>query len=353
MRRFRMVIIMVMLAVVPLGVGLVVYSWTPGEVVTVEPSTPPAPPPPPPPETRMVLAAARDLPLGTLLREEDLAEIEVVADAVRRGYVVVEDPTAAYAVRGHAVREAIGAGAPLSWSAVVGPGQRGFLAAVLRPGTRAVTISLGPAASHAGLIDPGDRVDVILTAALRLENDTQGVFTRTILEGVRVVAIDRFVERSAESLERGGAVERTEIVTATLEVSPAQASRLAHGQQEGRLSLAVRALAGAGPEHPTEAVDLPQLMSLPTADTEPEPEEEITLDEVTEPDDDIGTSTVKSVRVIRGREVSEEYFPEPDGLLPAGTEIDTETGADAASAPKVRFEPSEPNPLTDTESVVR
>ena len=235
MRRFRMVIIMVMLAVVPLGVGLVVYSWTPGEVVTVEPSAPPpAPPPPPPPETRTVLAAARDLPLGTLLREEDLAEIEVVADAVRRGYVVVDDPTAADAVRGHAVREPIGAGAPLSWSAVVGPGQRGFLAAVLRPGTRAVTISLGPAASHAGLIDPGDRVDVILTAALRLADDTQGVFTRTILEGVRVVAIDRFVERSAESLERGGTVERTEIVTATLEVSPDQASRLAHGQQEGR-----------------------------------------------------------------------------------------------------------------------
>ena len=47
-------------------------------------------------------------------------------------------------------------------------------------------------------------------------------------------------------------------------------------------------------------------MSLPTADTEPEPEEEIILEEEAETDDEIGAPTVKSVRVIRGTEVSEE-----------------------------------------------
>ena len=337
MRRFRMVIILVMLAVVPLGVGLVVYSWTPGEeaIPVSGPPTPTEPPaPPPPPETRTVLAAARDLPLGTLLREDDFAEIEVPKGSVRRGYVVADDPMAVDAVRGHAVREAIAAGAPLSWSAIVGPGQRGFLAAALRPGTRAVTISLGPAARHAGLIDPGDRVDVILTATLRLADGSQGVFTRTILEDVRVVAIDRLVEEGTDALGQGGEVERSEIVTATLEVSPAQANRLTHGEQEGQLSLAVRALAGSSPPIGNEPVDLPQLLSLPT-DPEPEPEPESDVE--TEP------MPVKAVRIIRGSDHTDEYFPEPGALSPATT------GATPAAVPGRVIEAERTRPGTPTE----
>lgn len=338
MRRFRMVIIMVMLAVVPLGVGLVVYSWTPGDEV-VQVSAPPPPmespaPPPPPPETRTVLAAARDLPLGTLLREEDFAEIEVLKGSVRRGYVVADDPMAADAVRGHAVREAIAAGVPLSWSAIVGPGQRGFLAAVLRPGTRAVTIELGPATRHAGLIDPGDRVDVILTATLRMVDGSQGVFTRTILEDVRVVAIDRLVEEGTDALGQGSEVERSEIVTATLEVSPAQANRLTHGGLEGQLSLAVRALAGSSPPISNEPVDLPQLLSLPT---EPEPEPEPEPEVETEP------TPVKAVRIIRGSDHTDEYFPEPGAISPATT------GANPAAAPGRAIESEQSRPATPTE----
>ena len=171
----------------------------------------------------------------------------------------MDGPKAVDALRGHAVREPVAAGAPLVRSAVVGPGQRGFLAAVLKPGTRAVTIRLGKGARHAGLIDPGDRVDVILTAKLRLEGRVQTVFARTILEDVRVVAVDRQVGASTETPEGGKRVKRTEILTATLEVSPAQADRLALGEHEGELSLAVRSLIGAVERVRNEAVDLQEL----------------------------------------------------------------------------------------------
>ena len=111
---------------------------------------------------------------------------------------------------------------------MVGPGQKGFLAAVLRPGTRAVMVRVGEATRQAGLIDPGDRVDVILSAELSIDGGERIVFARTIAEDVRVVAIDRRVD------DVGRDAVREEISTATLEASPAQADRLVLGEHEGQ-----------------------------------------------------------------------------------------------------------------------
>ena len=120
--------------------------------------------------------------------------------------------------------------------------QKGFLAAVLRPGTRGVVVRVGEATGQAGLIDPGDRVDVILSAELSIDGGGRIVFARTIAEDVRVVAIDRRIDRRVKDDEDRTAV-REGISTATLEASPAQADRLVLGEHEGRLSLAVRSLA--------------------------------------------------------------------------------------------------------------
>ena len=85
----------------------------------------------------------RPLPVGTLLSEGDLAGLELPASEIKRGHIPMDDDRAIDTLRGHAVRETMAEGVPLRRSAIVGPGQRGFLAAVLRPGTRAVTIRLG------------------------------------------------------------------------------------------------------------------------------------------------------------------------------------------------------------------
>ena len=267
MRRYRTVIILALLVIVPLAAAVVgVRFFFPGttpEPVQTEAPPPEAVSPAERPEMRRVFAAARELPVGTLLREEDLTELELPAGEVRRGHVAAdEEGKGAEALRGHAVREPLAAGAPLTRASVVGPGRRGFLAAVLQPGTRAVTIRLGTGASDAGLIDPGDRVDVILTAVLQLDDGTQGVFTRTILEDARVVAVDRRVGTGAETDVTGEQLERTQITTATLEVSPAQADRLALGEHQGTLSLAIRPLAAAG-RTSGEIVDLQDLLALP------------------------------------------------------------------------------------------
>ena len=280
MQRYRVVIMLVLFGVLPVVVAFfVALSFLEEQEVEPLPAAevPVAerePPPPPPPETRTVFAAARALPVGALLGKDDLSTIELDLNEVEEDHIEIGeegtkvpedtgDLATPKTLLGHAVRTPIAEQAPLTWSAVVGPGQKGFLAAVLRPGTRAVTIRVGAATSHAGLIDPGDRVDVILSAELAIDGGERIVLARTIAEDVRVVAIDRRVENLGE-----GAAERVEITTATLEATPPQADRLVLGEHEGRLSLAVRSLAAASvaaakDPNPVEAVDLREMLLPP------------------------------------------------------------------------------------------
>ena len=283
MQRYRVVIMLVLFGVLPVVVAfffalsyLEEQEQEPAQVqVAPVVEEPPEPEPPPMQE---VLAAARALPVGTLIGSDDLTTLALAPDAVRVDHFVAGDIVSADALagalRGHAVREAISEGAPLRRSAIVGPHQKGFLATVLKPGSRAVTIRVGPATSHAGLIDHGARVDVILTAELAVDGGERSAVARTIVEDVRVVAIDRGLGTGEEPLPAAGegedasvgvGVERAEIVTATLETSPAQADRLVLGENEGRLSLAVRSLAVAqDPDAaPAVAVDLREILLTP------------------------------------------------------------------------------------------
>ena len=250
MQRYRAVILIVLLGVVPVVAAFFAALAFLGNEAADSGSAAPDPvvveaPSPPPPEMREVLAAARTLPVGSLLGDEDVATIELELAAVRSTHVVAGDGSGTELLHGYAVREEIARGQAVAWPMVVGPGQRGFLAAVLGPGMRAVTIRVGPATSHAGLVDPGDRVDVILSAGLVLLDRERTVLARTIVEDVRVLAVDRWVGDHVEGSGGEEQAERTEIVTATLEVTPAEGDRLVLGGHEGVLSLAVRSLAAA------------------------------------------------------------------------------------------------------------
>ena len=310
MRRYRTVMIIALVGIVPMIAALfAVRVLLPGDEAEQVQAAAPAQPAQPQvvePKLRMVLAAARDLPVGTLLGEGDFTELALEPGEVGRTHLPLEDLGADEMPYGHVVRTAVDAGAPLSWPALVGPRQRGFLAAVLKPGTRAITIRLGPGTRHSGLVDPGDRVDVVLTAASPSGGGRQSVVARTILEDVRVLAIDRWIGSAAPgSPEHGGEVKRSEIVTATLEVLPEQTGLLALGEHEGELALAVRPLAAAGDETESAGtVDLHELL-VGTSETR----------QATAP------SLEKMVRVIRGTEVAGETFSADNAPAPPGNVV--------------------------------
>ena len=335
MQRYRAVILIVVFGVLPVVAAfLVALSYLRGqgqEQAELQPATAvvEAPPPAPPPEPTKVIAAARDLPIGALLRDADLTELAAAAESVHRAHLLVEEGADITALRGYAVRRPIASGAALTRAALIAPGEQGFLAAVLNPGTRAVTIRVDPATSHAGLIDPGDRVDVILTAEVSVTERERAVFTRTIVEDVRVVAADRRFRGEPGAAAGGDANAgnaaasraRTEMVTATLEVSPRQGDRLVIAEHEGRLSLALRSLAAtAEPRTSHSAVRLQEVL-LPRSQDPPAEREEPAAPLVT------------TVRVYRGNRPAEVVaFGNGGTPVPAGTGAPSQ-GAGASPFP--------------------
>ncbi len=189
-----------------------------------------------------VAAAARDLPIGTILKEMDLKWIpwtggDDTSALFVKGTTNLSSLSGAIVRSGFRVDEAIVSGR------VVHPRDQGFLAAVLTPGMRAVSIQLSPSAEVAGFIFPGDRVDVILTHGFSRQDIpvlTDRRISETILENVRVLALDQ----RSDNLVSDPKVAQL----ATLEVSPKDAEKLAMavdiGQGSGKTSimLALRSL---------------------------------------------------------------------------------------------------------------
>ncbi len=276
MRRYRTLLLVLLVVIVPATV-LLVSVWLylgqeapppPPEVVET-PLPPPEPVGPPPVE---VVAAARDLLVGTLLTANDITSVPLEADAVFSSHMR-RDQTEPSAVIGAVIRTALLAGMPLTSAALIRPGQEGFLAAALMPDHRAVTIVVNQETSHAGLIAPGDRVDVIFTMQVPSDGASQlNSFSRTILQNIRVVAVGRRVESAVsepESEENGG---RNSGDTVTLEVLPPEADRLVLATTRGSISLALRPLSQAGQPNYRPPTGLRTLLPPPaTAQPDPDP----------------------------------------------------------------------------------
>ena len=197
----------------------------------------------PAPRIRM-LVASRPLSIGTLLKDDDFREQEVAGDALPEGGFVGGGESLAE-LRGALLRRFIDPNQPIIRTDVLRPRDRGFLAAVLRPGTRAISVGVDVVTGTSGLIWPGDEVDLILTQNLQQQGQGQEsagrrVVGETILSAVRVIAVDQQISHSGTDSAASRVVART----VTLEVTPEQAERVAVATQLGRISLVVRAIEG-------------------------------------------------------------------------------------------------------------
>jgi pilus assembly protein CpaB len=276
MRRYRTLLLILLVVIVPATVLLVsVWLYLGQEAPPPPPESVEAPLPPPeplsPPPVEVV-AAARDLLVGTLLTANDITYVPLEAAAVFSSHMR-RDQTEPSAVIGAVVRTALLAGMPLTSAALIRPGQEGFLAGALMPDHRAVTIVVNQETSHAGLIAPGDRVDVIFTMQVPSDGASQlNSFSRTILQNIRVVAVGRRVESAVsepESEENGG---RNGDDTVTLEVLPPEADRLVLATTRGSISLALRPLSQAGQPNYRPPTGLRTLLPPPaTAKPDPDP----------------------------------------------------------------------------------
>ncbi len=186
-----------------------------------------------------VLAAATVLRAGTLLKPDDIEVREVNEGEVPTG-ARKDTPQARSELFGAMVRQTILAHQIVMPADVMRPGDHGFLAAVLTPGKRATSVGVDAVSGTAGLIWPGDHVDLLLTMQIDDPNVPIGkrFAGETVLKDVRVIAIDQQLVQGGSS--GGPGAESAGSRTVTLEVSPEDAERVAVATRLGKLALAVR-----------------------------------------------------------------------------------------------------------------
>lgn len=211
-------------------------------------------------QKRAAIANAQQV---TIVAEPDFVEVLVAAERLTPGQFVkpgalrwqkwpdVELP-ASYLVRGVAdetafegavARQVMVPGDPIVPENLIRPGDRGFLAAVLDPDMRGVSVPVDEASSNAGLIFPGDRVDLILTQSVSMAGElaTTRRVSETVLEDVRVIAMGRRLHTEPDE-----DLGTSPIRTVTLEVTRDSAEVVALVTELGKLSLSLRSIATSG-----------------------------------------------------------------------------------------------------------
>jgi pilus assembly protein CpaB len=194
-----------------------------------------------------LLIAARYLRAGTLLKPDDIAvDPRSPQDVPAGGHI--DSEVVRNDLLGAMIRHNLAKGEPILADDALNPGDRGFLAAVLGAGMRAVTVGVDAVTGLSGLVWPGDRVDLILTQSQEGADvpASRRISGETVLHDVRVLAIDRQLIRGATSESPESQTART----VTLEVTPADAERVVVAERLGHLSLAVvAAQTSGGAEH--------------------------------------------------------------------------------------------------------
>ena len=186
-----------------------------------------------------VLVAQRALPIGTIITADSISFQQWPKEMIQDAYFLDGEADMSKLL-GTVVRFNVTAGQPVTQGALVSPGDRGFLAAALGAGMRAVTIPVSQKTGVGGFVFPGDHVDLVLTQSVKSTDQGDSLkASETILKNIRVLATDQSTE--TETVE-GKTVVRA-FRTVTIEVTPRIAEKVAVAQTIGTLSLSLRALA--------------------------------------------------------------------------------------------------------------
>ncbi|WP_456780957.1 Flp pilus assembly protein CpaB [Bradyrhizobium sp. USDA 3315] len=193
-------------------------------------------PPAPAPATVGYFVAVRPLPRGTLARDEDFTIRSAAPEKVPAG-AILETPDSKAGLPGSLVRKFVDAGSPITLQDILRPKDRGFLASVLAPESRAISIKVDEESGVSGLIRPGDYVDVVLTQVFEKAEPARRALAETVLRNVRVIAIDQEIAQGGRAISNAvGKLAQT----VSLELTPEQVKKVTVAKQLGTLSLAVR-----------------------------------------------------------------------------------------------------------------
>ena len=286
----------------------------------------------PVPQGPKVLVAQRALPTRTI-NTADAVGFQMWPEELVQDAYLHDGESDLTKLLGTVVRHPVTAGEPVTQGSLVAPGDRGFLAAALGPGMRAVTVPVSAKTGVAGFVFPGDRVDMVLTQTVKGDEGQSLKASETILRNLRVLATDQ--STTQETVE-GKTVVRA-FRTVTLEVTPKIAEKVSVAQTIGTLSLSLRSIADSQSE--LERAIAAGDIKVPD-DATPEEEEKLLRQAMARPIDQ-GTTFVTGGDVSRFQRSSmpasrpANYAP-PSMGVPSTAQASGEAPAPVRSGPTVR-----------------
>lgn len=225
--------------VIAIGGSYFLYQWiegqrAPKEVVQVQAEAVP------------VAVSVGNLPWGTKLKAEMLKTTPYLKESLPAGYFVSMND-----IKGRVLIAPLKANEPITEHKLAPISmETGGVSAVLAPGKRAIGVKGDKVIGLAGFVNPGNRVDVLVTVK---DPDTKKEKTKTILESIPVLATGTQIEKN----EKG---EPAPVDVYTLEVNAEEAEKLALAASEGRIQLALRNVTDAG-DVMTEGMTIPKLLA--------------------------------------------------------------------------------------------
>ncbi len=194
----------------------------------------------PEPETPKIkiVVASKPLKYGVALTPGVLSEIEWPGDAIPTGaFRSTSDLITSEGAR--VVLTSIALNEPILSNKITSPGQSASLSALLRDGYTAVTVRVDDVLGVAGLITPGDRVDVLWTRVNGQGTEADQTYTEVLLQRVRVLALDQTLEDKTKTDKMPGGYAKA----VTIEVSTMQAQKVALATSTGKLFLSLQTVA--------------------------------------------------------------------------------------------------------------
>ncbi|MGE0258071.1 MAG: Flp pilus assembly protein CpaB [Alphaproteobacteria bacterium] len=252
--RIRSILLLTLAIVLAVGTAWLAQKWlTAQRAALIAQSGETAPKP-----ARSVLIARTALHRGQILRPEELIWQVWPDGALDKNYIELGGPRDPDSFAGWVAKNPIAAGDPITEEKIIAPGDRGFLAAVLTPGMRAISVPVTDTSAVDGFIHPGDRVDLVLSYKVPMAaaeasetKDYDRRASQTVMRDVRLIGIDKQLD-----VKPGEAVQPH---TATLEVTPKQGETIALAGEIGKVALTLRSLVPApeagdeGPERLTDS----------------------------------------------------------------------------------------------------
>lgn len=178
-----------------------------------------------PPAAEQVVVAARNLPIGAYIGEQDVKVVAWPGREVPVGYARnIPD------VVGRGVITPVIMNEPILEGRLADRTSGGGLAITVPEGMRGFSVRVDQVIAVAGFVRPGTRVDVLLTIAPSGQSET---ITKSVLQNVEVLAADQITERDP----KGEPVTATVL---TVLVTPEDAEKLALASSQGRIQLALR-----------------------------------------------------------------------------------------------------------------